>query len=168
MATSKTSDKNTASNQKNNNDSIGSENALTPKEELIKLRETNKSLRIWLIVLSVLVIAGLAGTLVFWHQNSQNKQQEKAQQEQIATLHKENTSTQQSSFEQQLKAKDETIAQQQKQIEDLQKQVSDLQNQNSDLHKQVSDLENQITDLENQIKSAQHSSSTGANSNPTQ
>ncbi len=102
-------------------------------DDVAKLRKKNKSLKIWLAILSLLFVAGITAAVVSYMQTSKSQADLDKKNQEIATLEQE--------------AKEQQASATQQQIDQLKTENADLKQQNAELQKQVTELQTYITTL---------------------
>ena len=112
--------------------------AATPATELVRLKEKNKSLKIWLVVLMLLLVGVASALVVYFAQQSKSKNDLKTQQQQNASLQSQLTQQQQNAT--------------QTTIDNLNEQLAAEKQKNADLQKTIDEQKTQLSSYQTAVK----------------
>lgn len=112
--------------------------ANTPETELVRLKEKNKSLKVWLVVLMLLLVGVASALVVYFAQQSKAKNDLKTQQQQNSSLQQQLTQQQQNST--------------QKTIDNLNSQLAAEQQKSADLQKTIDEQNKTISSYQTAVK----------------
>lgn len=100
----------------------------SPATELVRLKEKNKNLKIWLVVLMLLLVGVASALVVYFAQQSKAKNDLKTQQQQNSQLQQQNNQLQQNSTQKTIDNLNQQLAAEKQRATDLQSTI-DKQNQ---------------------------------------